>query len=543
MGSESDDEKPRKSSRRSSSDASGSGKSRTATTSTGKKMSKRRATNASYSDMSDVEAGGKTATSKGSSYKNNTKSTKKRASFADNGKNLKDSLTKPPIRFDNSMSGHNREVEVVSNNDDEASRRKYVVRDVSFSGSIIKREMNKSVLSEERGLLALHIAMGKVPQQSNSMNDSDRSGSGRDLRPSKFAAGTGGGDRDTKKASFSDEGGKNNRPKFKRPSFSGGSGRSNNDEIEESIAQSTSKCQMVFQRATSTDNTPNDDDAQDPLRVTLRRKNSRGTVNNDDEQLRSSMTSSSRPGIEKRKSLSSINSSVERNSTERPLLVSSVMKSFAIPGHVQAQQRRSLMSMEDQIYVPPKNRHKSIFQAMTLLAAGRLVDLVLWTYGASFGKVMFFFLTFYVCNIFIWAAVMNAVNLVSGGTCINGENYDELSASERYEFAFELAWSTFTTVGYGAVSPPGDVSGCYAIRLVCAFVAFIGVIFGSTTAAIMYSKLMRLLAQAHVTFSSTLCVQYGIGNEGSTVRFGQLNFRASVALTKLSAVSILSRLS
>mmetsp|Transcript_40846 Transcript_40846/g.85646 ORF Transcript_40846/g.85646 Transcript_40846/m.85646 type:complete len:98 (+) Transcript_40846:70-363(+) len=45
----------------------------------------------------------------------------------------------------------------------------------------------------------------------------------------------------------------------------------------------------------------------------------------------------------------------------------------------------------------------------------------------------------------------------------------------------------------------------------------------------MYSKLMRLLAKAHVTFSSTLCVQFGKGNEGSTVRFGQLNFRASVA--------------
>ena len=54
---------------------------------------------------------------------------------------------------------------------------------------------------------------------------------------------------------------------------------------------------------------------------------------------------------------------------------------------------------------------------------------------------------------------------------------------------------------------------------------------------------MRLLAKAHVTFSSTLCVQYGKGNEGSTVRFGQLNFRASVApaaLMKFSASDLLS---
>ena len=56
----------------------------------------------------------------------------------------------------------------------------------------------------------------------------------------------------------------------------------------------------------------------------------------------------------------------------------------------------------------------------------------------------------------------------------------------------------------------------------------------------MYSKLMRLLAQAQITFSSTLCVQYGKGNEGSTVRFGQLNFRASVAVVKLNALDLLN---
>jgi hypothetical protein len=51
---------------------------------------------------------------------------------------------------------------------------------------------------------------------------------------------------------------------------------------------------------------------------------------------------------------------------------------------------------------------------------------------------------------------------------------------------------------------------------------------------------MRLLAQAQITFSSTLCVQFGKGNEGSTVRFGQLNFRASVAAVKLDALDLLN---
>lgn len=49
---------------------------------------------------------------------------------------------------------------------------------------------------------------------------------------------------------------------------------------------------------------------------------------------------------------------------------------------------------------------------------------------------------------------------------------------------------------------------------------------------------MRLLAQAPVTFSSTLCVQFGEGNRDSTVRFGQLNFRASVAPAGLTRVDV-----
>ncbi|KAK1737864.1 potassium channel family protein [Skeletonema marinoi] len=199
-------------------------------------------------------------------------------------------------------------------------------------------------------------------------------------------------------------------------------------------------------------------------------------------------------------------------------------------GHRQ-ELRRVSMSMDKQIFIPPKNRNKGILSAFGHLLAGRVVDCVLWTYQAGYGKVMLLFLTFYVFNIFFWAGVMYAVDNSTGGRCIHDESFDAsaFTSLERYEFAFELSWTTFTTVGYGAIGPAADVPRCYPIRLVCAFVAFTGVLFGSTTAAIMYSKLMRLLAKAHVTFSSTLCVQFGRGNEGSTVRFGQFNFRASVA--------------
>lgn len=66
-----------------------------------------------------------------------------------------------------------------------------------------------------------------------------------------------------------------------------------------------------------------------------------------------------------------------------------------------------------------------------------------------------------------------------GSSCIYGEESGHSTTAARYEIAFDLSWSTFTTVGYGAVSPLSESSGCYAIRLVCALVAFVGVLFGS----------------------------------------------------------------
>jgi hypothetical protein len=133
-------------------------------------------------------------------------------------------------------------------------------------------------------------------------------------------------------------------------------------------------------------------------------------------------------------------------------------------------------------FSPPKSRYHSVFQAWGHVMAGRITELVLWTYGASFAKVMFFFLGFYVFNIFFWAFfIMWADTLSSNGnSCLYGDDPHN-SAMARYEMAFELSWCTFTTVGYGAISPPGDDWGCYPLRLVCALIAFIGVLFGSVS--------------------------------------------------------------
>jgi hypothetical protein len=200
-----------------------------------------------------------------------------------------------------------------------------------------------------------------------------------------------------------------------------------------------------------------------------------------------------RPVISRRNSCKSILDEIEGNTTNhsttsRRSSVSgqiaqkiNVVKGLTNSQHKQL--RRVRMSMEEQIFIPPKNRNKSVFSAVAHLMAGRVVDCVLWTYQAGFGKVMLLFLTFYVVNIFLWAGIIDAVDRSTGGRCIHDESFDPsaYTSLERYEFAFELSWTTFTTVGYGAIGPASDVPGCYPIRLVCAFVAFTGVLFGSVS--------------------------------------------------------------
>ena len=71
--------------------------------------------------------------------------------------------------------------------------------------------------------------------------------------------------------------------------------------------------------------------------------------------------------------------------------------------------------------------------------------------------------------------------MASGGQCIFDDADQMLTRRDRYEYVFELSWATFTTVGYGTVSPSGEATGCYAIRFTCAFVAFIGILFASVS--------------------------------------------------------------
>lgn len=195
-----------------------------------------------------------------------------------------------------------------------------------------------------------------------------------------------------------------------------------------------------------------------------RRPIRRSTSEASADGFRSSFNAAQRPGIQRRDSMGSMTSKrriskdllrdysgdgdddIRRTSSASEDKRTSFMRKAKSAAHINQhkQIRRLRMSMANQTYIPPKSRQTSMFQAMTHRMAGLTVDLTLWTYQTSFLKVMLFFLAFYITNIFLWAAVLDAVDLASGGVCIH-EDPEALSRSDRYEYVFELSWATFTT--------------------------------------------------------------------------------------------------
>ncbi|KAL7541596.1 hypothetical protein ACHAXR_011474 [Thalassiosira sp. AJA248-18] len=550
-----------------------------------KKKAKRRSSSqhaASDTDTSDVETGNKK-----SSRKKSSKSKRQSADRRQAGEGIEDSML---VAIKNKRK---------TNTNGQEGRK--LSRDVSFSGSTIVRDLKKKKSGIIPTDMSLEVAMGKLPQpalkksESNDTNEpvlepthdelmafmgkmpqpSSKKGG---IKPSKYGDSKRNGisfaveepkwkiGLDSDKPTATSDLPRKNKPTLRSVDFSNPDDDDDDDDNKPNpLPSSYNPKRMSRSSSMSSIDGSSRKFRKDPQSIdgmgghnrpdrqlswqpelggVGRQKSRRRSATGDEGELNSSLTAQ-RPGIKRRNSMSSTMSPNQRLSfdahdsnagdkvSEHSLLKSAkTVAAFQQHKHL----RRMEMSMEGQTFIPPKSRQTSMFQAFTHLVAGRFVDLILWTYGASFLKVTLFFLAFYALNIFIWAAVLDAVDIASGGRCIH-DNVEQLSRSDRYEFAVELAWATFTTVGYGTISPQGDTTGCYAIRFTCAFVAFIGVLFASQTAAIMYSKLMRLLAKAHVTFSSALCVQYGKGNEGSTVRFGQLNFRASVAPTLLKTFS------
>lgn len=172
----------------------------------------------------------------------------------------------------------------------------------------------------------------------------------------------------------------------------------------------------------------------------------------------------------------------------------------------------SIEMMENQFFIPPPEEGTTFFESLSYAMNGYGNDFVVWIYQASFFTVLTLFFLAYYFLVFGFAAILVAMESHTGGRC-GLDVYEAWGKTQSYyELAFELSWTTFTTVGYGVVAPSGDPDdddNCYGIRFACSLFAFMGLLFNSLSAAIFFSKLERVLTRASVTFSSSACLEFG----------------------------------
>ncbi|KAL3799833.1 hypothetical protein ACHAWO_009954 [Cyclotella atomus] len=180
----------------------------------------------------------------------------------------------------------------------------------------------------------------------------------------------------------------------------------------------------------------------------------------------------------------------------------------------------SIQVMEDQCFVPPPSDGVTFSGAAINTMRGFGVDFVIWVNQSSFLKALILFLSSYYALVCVFASILMQMEMNTDGTCLDLSG--DWTRKEMYELTFELSWTTFTSVGYGQISPSGYEYGCYSTRVLCASFAFMGLLFNSLSAAIFFSKLERFLTRSCVTFSSSVCVQHGRSPDSRrTSHYGQ----------------------
>jgi hypothetical protein len=182
----------------------------------------------------------------------------------------------------------------------------------------------------------------------------------------------------------------------------------------------------------------------------------------------------------------------------------------------------------------PSRRHKSILYAPNAWVIDnlRLNQFFRWTFRSSFGLLLVTAqLTF-----FTWTAIfalLHAWNVTEQPHCVspvyepgkNGETFADL-----FRDCWQLSWTTFATVGYGAISPSmvgspffsDNVNAteavrvfkmdyyCFAQSFLCSIEALTGILFAGFWTAVLFSKVAKVNNKARVIFSGPMTVRFGL---------------------------------
>ncbi len=142
---------------------------------------------------------------------------------------------------------------------------------------------------------------------------------------------------------------------------------------------------------------------------------------------------------------------------------------------------------------------------------------ITWTFKTNFFAVFMSFLTVFLIVIFIFGVFLMWAGM-GKGQCfiIGGGDFTDTDAGLADGFA--LSWTTFTTVGYGAVYPATGTEyekqmECIWITLITTIESFVGLLYAGMCAAILFGKVGRIQSHAKVRFSDALCLEYGVRDE------------------------------
>jgi len=143
-----------------------------------------------------------------------------------------------------------------------------------------------------------------------------------------------------------------------------------------------------------------------------------------------------------------------------------------------------------------------------------------WTFRCNLTVIIisFTFGYFIMCVLF---AVLLKIAGDANPECviIGGEAYGT-ETSTSFSDAFHLSWTTFTTVGYGAAYPStgnqhASQADCAFVTLLCTVESFCGLLYAGFCTAILFSKVQRVQSHAQVSFSNSICIQYGSPFDGA----------------------------
>ena len=124
---------------------------------------------------------------------------------------------------------------------------------------------------------------------------------------------------------------------------------------------------------------------------------------------------------------------------------------------------------------------------------------------------------------FLFAFVIMGITKINP-TCVTSNIFHEHNSFQsKLNDAWQLSWSTFSTVGYGMILPAtsshfNDDMERFRKQHRCAFMGFmlsfeclLGILYISLASAIIFGRLTQFQNNAQVKFSSVLLVRYGEG--------------------------------